>query len=431
VRYNTAVKPPGESAAPPAPAARSDIVVGLDVGTTKVCAIVGEVVNRRIALLGHGVAPCAGLQKGRIVDLPATISAIRAAIRRAGRAAGVEIATVVASLSGDHLRGENRSATVTIESGEILPADVQAVRTAARGEVPPDRVLLHHLPRTYRVDGQAGVRQPVGMAAATLAVESHLVTGARPVVENLLRALHRSDLEAEEVVAAAIATAHAVLADEEWLAGTLVADIGGGTTDVAVAWDGSIGHTAVLPVGGDHVTNDLSIGLRISRSEAEALKLQRAVARTSLVPASDYVTLRAVGDPLPREVPRRVVMEIVEPRVREMLELVRRELEVAAVDGVPVAKSVVLTGGAAQLPGLVELAREILGLPVRLGTPRRLPGDWPAALDQPYYSTAVGLLWYAARRRLGPEADAAHVAQSPVAQALSRLARWVRERAKS
>ncbi|MBI3910456.1 MAG: cell division protein FtsA [Armatimonadetes bacterium] len=415
--------------------ARSEIVVGLDVGTTKVCALVGEILGGRLEFLGHGVAPCSGVRKGRVVDLSATTAAIRAAVARVSHAAGVEIGAVILSVTGDHLAGENRQGVVIVGGGEVTEAHVRTARLDARPVGAPDRVVLHNRPRHYRVDGQPGIRHPLGMTARELAVETHLVTASAPILENLVRCVHRADLDVQEMVVSGLAAAYATLSETEWAVGTLVADIGGGTTDVVVCTEGSLFHTASLPVGGDHVTNDLSVGLRIPRADAEALKLRHGTARIGDAKDGEFVAIRAVGDPEPREVPHRIVAEIIEPRVRELLELVRAEMDSATENRVLVAKSAVLTGGGALLEGTMPLAREILGLPVRLGVPRSsriCQNQRSASLERPYYSVGVGLLLHALLRRGRPEGAPGPAVltngASPIAAAWERLVGWVQKR---
>jgi len=377
--------------------AKSEIVVALDIGTTKVCTVVGEVFGEdQIAILGVGLAPSTGLRKGVVVDLTATVNAIRESVAAAEQMAGVHIGAVYVGITGEHIESLNARGRVDVGQ-EITEELVQQVRTSAR-QVPlePTREVLHNLPRQYIVDGQEGVRHPVGMSAATLEVETHIVTAATAFVENLMKCVERAGLQIEEIVVEPLATGLAVLTDAERQLGVALADIGGGTTDVALWTDGAVTHTHIIPLGGSHFTGDLAVGFRLSPEDAERIKLSHGAARRADVDPGEYIEIQMVGEDTPREIPRRLLVEILGPRAEQVFRLLREHLESAAADGVYVS-TCVLSGGGSQLTGLPELAQAILELPVRVGRPREII-DSRGLVDSPTYATAVGLLGYAAQR---------------------------------
>jgi cell division protein FtsA len=380
--------------------AKNEIVVALDIGTTKVCVLVGEISGEdQIEILGVGMSPSTGMKKGVVVDIPATASAIRDAVKAAESAAAVDIATVYVGITGEHIASVNSRGGVNVGQ-EIGEEHLQQARLAARQVVlPPDREVLHNIPRQYIVDGQEGVRHPVGMSAQRLEVETHVVTAATAFVENVVKCVQSARLEIEEIVVEPFATGLAVLTDAERQLGAALADIGGGTTDVSLFVDGAISHTKAIPVGGTHVTNDLSIAFRITPEDAERLKVQYGQARGQDADTNSYVPVRFIGDEETREIPVRLLPEIIHPRMEELFILLREHIERAAADGTHVV-SCVLSGGGGQLAGAVDLAQEVLGMPVRLGRPRDVY-DPRGLVESPVYSTAVGLLQFAARRSGG------------------------------
>jgi cell division protein FtsA len=405
--------------------ARSEILVGLDIGTTKVCTVAGELsAEERLEVLAVGVAPSTGVRKGVIVDMDATVRAIRASVEKAERAGGVQIGSVYVGITGEHIASLNSRGVVAVTSAdrEIHEEHVARVQEAARVIVlPPDREILHNLPRTYIVDGQDGVRHPVGMAAQRLEVETHVVTGAATFIENVGKCVKKAHLTVEEIVLEPLAASLAVLSEAERALGVALVDIGGGTTDVALFSDGAIYHSAAIPVGGNHVTYDLSVGLRIPREQAEALKIEHGCALIDHVGEKEYVEIRRVEDEEPHELPRRVIAEIIEPRMEEVFQLVGREMERA--DGNRLAPTgLVLTGGACQLESVVELAARTLGMPVRVGRPRHL-GGLAEAVDNPSFATAVGLLQYGAERQR--PAERALRNGSLVSSVMERMSRWL------
>jgi cell division protein FtsA len=390
-----------------------EIVVGLDVGTTKICTIVAEATPDGDAdVIGFGNVPCTGLRKGLVVDMDATVDAIRASVDAASRMCKVELHSVTVGVTGQHMASLNTRGSVVVggQGGEITEEDRQRVLAEAKQLVqPPDRQILHLIPRQFIVDGQGGIHEPVGMSGTRLEVEAHVITASRSFVDNVLKCVRRAGLELDgdddSVVLESIATAEAVLTEEDRRMGVLLADIGGGTTDVAVFLNGAIYHSAVIPVGGEHVTNDISIGLRLPYSEANRAKLEYGLATVAQARDDETITVTQVGAERPVELPRRLLGEIIEPRMTELfVRGVKAEMEACGREGL-LPGGIILTGGASLLPGVVELASKVLDMPARLGLPR-CEGGISEVLSGPQFATAVGLAKIAARRHAGVEADA-------------------------
>jgi cell division protein FtsA len=380
--------------------ARNEIVVALDIGTTKVCALVADVAGEdHIEILGVGLAPSTGMRKGVVVDIAATAAAIRDAVQAAEKMAGVHIATVYVGVTGEHIGSLNNRGTVTVGQ-EIAEEHLQQARHAARQiTLAPDREVLHNITRQYIVDGQDGVRHPVGMSATQLEVETHLVTAASSFIENVVKCVQRAKLEIEELVVEPLATGLAVLTDAERQLGVALADIGGGTTDVALFQDGAITHTTVIPVGGNHVTNDLAMAFRLAPEYAEKLKVASGAVQAADVEPTEYVEIEMIGETEPREIPRGLLPEIMGPRMEELFQILRDHLAKATAEGVHVS-TCVLSGGGSQATGAVALAQQVLEMPVRLGSPREVI-DTRGLVESPVYATAVGLLVYASQRVSG------------------------------
>jgi cell division protein FtsA len=376
------------------------------------------------------MAPSTGVRKGVIVDMEATVSAIRASVEKAERAGGVQIGSVYVGITGEHIASLNSRGVVAVTSAdrEIHEEHVARVQEAARVIVlPPDREIVHNLPRTFIVDGQEGVRHPVGMAAQRLEVETHVVTGASTFIENVGKCVRRAHLTVEAVVLEPLAAGLSVLSASERALGVALVDIGGGTTDVALFSDGSLYHSAVIPVGGNHVSYDLSVGLRLAREEAEDLKIRHGCALIDQVGEDEYVPVRRLDAETPQELPRRVVAEIIEPRMREVFELVGRELEKA--EGHELAPAtLVLTGGGSELEGAVELAARVLEMPVRIGRPRSV-GGLAGAVDAPGFATAVGLVQFGIERQqpsaFHPQRGYPARNGSLVSSVMERMSRWL------
>ena len=359
-------------------------------------------------MVGVGTAPSRGLRRGVVVNIDSTVEAIKVAVAEAEQMAGVEVGGVYAGVAGGHIKGTNSRGVVAVsgKDREVSAADVARVVEAARAlNLPQDREIIHVLPQSFSVDDGDGVREPVGMSGVRLEVEVHIVTGAVTAVQNVVRSVNRAGLAVHDIVLEPLASAEAVLYDDERELGVLVIDIGGGTTDAALYRDGAIWHTAILPLGGDHITNDIAIGLRTPMADAEDLKKRYGCALTALVPAEETVDVPSVGGRKPRQLSRQVLSEIVQPRVEEIFTLVARELARAGLQDTPTA-GVVVTGGTSIMEGVPELAEAVFDQPVRRGAPLGV-GGLADVVRSPIYSTAVGLAVYGARARPRSEGGAA------------------------
>ena len=379
---------------------KSEIVTGLDIGTTKVCALIAEITEEgEVVLIGSGVSASHGIRRGVVVDIDATAHAIEDAVTKAATQANREIESVYVGVTGDHIASLNSSGIVPITrpDREITREDVDRVNEQARVIVlPPDRQILHAIPRTYSVDGQGGVRQPVGMSGTRLEVQTHIVHGAVTFLQNVEKCVVKAGLEVAEAVLEPIASGEAVLLPTEKDLGVCLVDIGGGTSDIAVFYGGEIYYSAVVPVGGNHITNDVAEGLKVGQVEAERLKTQHGSALTEMVREDEVISVHQVGRDEARKLRRRALAQIIEPRMQELFELVRDEIARGdCLDRIPFG--LVISGGGSQLRDVVEVAQQVMGLPCRIGRPHGVTG-LSEALMHPMYATAVGLVQYGARQ---------------------------------
>ena len=376
---------------------QGEIVVGLDIGTTKVCAVVAEVdAADGITILGAGIVPCRGLRKGIVANIDWTVRSIKDAIESAQTMAGVEIRTIYAGIGGSHVRSSGSDGVAAIAGGEVTHNDVERVLEGARAiPVDADRQILHVLPREYMVDSQDGIRDPIGMAGVRLGVKVNLVTAATSCVQNVIRCAERCGLTVADVVLQPLASAEAVLSDDEKEIGVAVVDIGGGTTDLLLYVDGGIAHTSVIPVGGNNITSDIAAGLRTPMAEADRLKRLSGCALGRMVADDEEIEVPGVGGHAPRKTARRVLSDIIEPRVEEIFAVIRKRLEDTGMLE-QMSAGVVLTGGAVLLQGMSEFAEEILGMPVRIGMPTGIKGI-TQLVHGPEYAAGVGLVKYGAR----------------------------------
>lgn len=371
------------------------ILVGLDIGTSKVVAIVGMVTDDgALEIIGIGSHPSKGLKKGVVVDIESTTHAIESAIREAEEMVGCQIHSVYVGIAGSHIRSLNSHGIASIRDKEVFPVDVERVIESARAVViPADQKVLHVLPQEYIIDGQEGVREPLGMSGVRLEAKVHLVTCADNAAQNIEKCIRRCGLEVEEVILEPLASSYAVLTEDEKELGVCLVDIGGGTTDIAVFTDGAIRHTAVIPVAGDQVTNDIAHALRTPTQYAEEIKIKYACALSSLARAEETIKVPSAGDREPRELSRQALADVVEPRYDELFTLVQDELRRSGYEEL-VAAGIVLTGGSSKIEGAVLLAESIFHMPVRLGSPVSVKG-LSDIVRNPIYATAVGLLIYA------------------------------------
>jgi cell division protein FtsA len=375
-----------------------EIVVGLDIGTTKICAIVGELTENGIDIIGIGTHPSKGLRKGVVVNIEATVASIRRAIEEAELMGGCEIANVYTGIAGGHIKGFNSQGIVAVKDKEVREADVVRVIDAAKAvAIPLDREVIHVLPQEFIIDEQGGIREPLGMSGVRLEAKVHIVTGAVSSAQNIVKCANRTGLNVSDIVLQPLASAEAVLSEDEKELGVCLVDMGGGTTDIAIFSGGSIVHTAVIALGGNNLTSDIAIGLRTPAHEAERIKQKYGCALASMVNKEETIEVPSVGGRQPRVLGRQILCEILEPRVEEIFQLVQREIQRCGYEDL-LASGVVVTGGSTLLAGLPELAEEVLGLPVRRGMPRGI-GGLVDVVKSPMYATGVGLVIYGAKHQ--------------------------------
>ena len=376
-----------------------NLIVGLDIGTSKVVAIVGEVLpDGGLEVIGIGSHPSRGLKKGVVVNIESTVHSIQRAVEEAELMAGCQIHSVYAGIAGSHIRSLNSHGIVAIRDKEVTPNDVERVIDAARAvAIPADQKILHILPQDFIIDNQEGIREPVGMSGVRLEAKVHMVTGAVSAAQNIIKCVRRCGLEVDDIILEQLASSYSVLTDDEKDLGVCIVDIGGGTTDIAVFTEGSIRHTAVIPIAGDQVTNDIAVALRTPTQSAEEIKIRYACALAHMATADESIEVPSVGDRPPRQLARHTLAEVVEPRYEELLTLIQAELRRSGFEDL-VASGIVLTGGSAKIEGLVELAEEVFHMPVRLGVPQYVTG-LVDVIRNPIYATGVGLLLFGHHNR--------------------------------
>ncbi len=370
-----------------------NLIVGLDIGTSKVVAIVGEISNEEIEIIGLGSSRSRGLKKGVVVNIESTVHSIQRAIEEAELMAGCEIHSVFAGIAGSHIRSLNSHGIVAIRDNEVAMGDVDRVIDAARAvAIPADQKILHILPQEFVIDHQEGVKEPIGMSGVRLEAKVHIVTGAVSAAQNIIKCVRRCGLEVDDVILEQLASSYAVLTEDEKELGICLVDIGGGTTDIAVFTDGAIHHTAVIPIAGDQVTNDITVALRTPTQHAEDIKVQYACALTQLANPEETIDVPSVGERPSRRLARQTLAEVVEPRYEELFTLIQAELRRSGFEDL-IAAGIVLTGGSSKMEGVVELAEEIFHMPVRIGIPQHVSG-LVDVVKNPIYSTGVGLLLF-------------------------------------
>lgn len=377
---------------------QEEIIVGLDVGTTKICAVVGEVSGNEINIIGIGTHPSIGLRKGVVVNIESTVESIKKAIEEAELMAGCEISSVYAGIAGGHITGFNSRGIVAIKGPEVAQNDVERVIDAARAvAIPMDREVIHVLPQEFIVDDQDGIQNPVGMAGVRLEAKIHIVTGAVTSAHNIVKCANRSGLDVCDIVLESLASGEAVLTDEERELGTALLDLGGGTTDLAIFSGKSIKHTFVLALGGNNLTNDIAVGLRAPLAEAEKIKKKYGTCLSRDISSEETIEVPGMGGREPKKLPRQILGEILEPRMEELFTLIQREIYRAGMEN-SITSGVVVTGGSALLEGVTEIAESIFNLPTRLGKPIGI-GGLTDVVNNPMYATGVGLVLYGARNQ--------------------------------
>ncbi len=370
-----------------------NLIVGLDIGTTKICCIVGHMAEDGLEVVGIGTSPSRGMRKGVVINIESTVAAIRKAIREAELMAGCEIKSVFTGIAGGHIRGMNSQGVIAIKNREVTSEDLQRVIDAAKAiAIPMDREVLHILPQEFIIDDQDGIREPLGMSGVRLEAKVHIVTGAVASAQNIIKSCNRAGVDVADIVLEQLASSEAVLSADEKELGVALVDIGGGTADIAIYSDGAIKHTSVLSIGGDHLSNDIAVGLRTPMAEAEKIKKAYGCCLTSMVGKDETIEVPSVGGREPRILSRQLLAEILEPRVEEMFSLINREIIKSGYDEL-IASGVVITGGTAILPGMPELAEQIFNLPVRRGTPVDI-GGLIDVVNSPIYASGVGLVKY-------------------------------------
>ena len=378
--------------------AQGDIIVGLDVGTTKICAVVGEVSGNEIHIIGIGTHPSIGLRKGVVVNIESTVESIQKAVEEAELMAGCEISSVYAGIAGGHITGFNSRGIIAIKGPEITPGDVERVTDAARAvAIPMDREVIHVLPQEYIVDDQTGIQNPVGMAGVRLEAKIHIVTGAVTSAHNIVKCANRAGLDVCDIVLESLASGEAVLTSEEKELGTALVDLGGGTSDLAIFSENNIKHTFVLSLGGNNITNDIAIGLRAPVADAEKIKKKYGTCLSSAIAGDETIEVPGMGGREPRKLPRQILGEILEPRMEEIFTLIKREIYRAGMEHT-ISSGIVLTGGSALLDGCTDIAETVFNLPTRLGKPQGI-GGLVDVVNNPMYATGVGLVMYGAKNR--------------------------------
>ncbi|HEY4707637.1 MAG: cell division protein FtsA [Deltaproteobacteria bacterium GWA2_55_10] len=383
-------------------AKRDNIIVGLDIGTTKICAIVGERTRDGVEIIGIGTHPSKGLRKGVVVNIESTVESIRKAVEEAELMAGCEINRVYCGIAGGHIRAFNSHGVIAIKNREINQADIDRVIEAAQAVViPPDREVIHVIPQEYIVDDQEGIQEPLGMIGIRLEVKVHIVTAAVTSAQNIVKCANKAGLDVADIALQQIASSEAVLNPDEKEIGVVLVDIGGGTTDIALYHGGTIKYTTVISLGGNQVTGDISVGLRTTASEAEKLKREHGCAMTAMVSRDDVMEVQSVGGNTSKTVSRYMLCEIIEPRIEEIFQLVKREIMKSGYENL-VSSGIVLTGGSAAMEGITELAEQVFNLPVRRGLPIGITG-LVDVVKSPMYSTGVGLVLYGGKNLEGTQ----------------------------
>jgi cell division protein FtsA len=403
------------------------LVCGLDIGTTKICCVVGEAAGNGIDIVGIGMHPSVGLRKGVVVNIERTVESIKRAVEEAELMAGCEISSVYAGIAGGHIKGFNSHGVIAVKNREVGPADLERVIEAARAvAIPMDREVIHTIAQEYIVDDQDGIQDPLGMSGVRLEAKVHIVTGAVTSAQNIIRCAHSAGLDVCDIVLESLASSEAVLTGEERELGVALIDFGGGTTDLAVFSNDSIKHTAVLALGGTNLTNDIAIGLRTPMNHAEDIKKKYGCCLSSMIGKDEIIEVESVGGRQTRKLSRQVLGEILEPRVEEIFALINREMIRSGFDD-QVTSGVVVTGGAAMLEGVPEVAEQIFDLPVRRGYPLGV-GGLSDVINNPMFATAVGLVIYGVKQEAGQAEKIFRIRQKNIFNRVAtRMKKWFKD----
>ena len=379
-------------------AKKHSIIVGLDIGTSKICSAVGEMTEHGVEIIGIGSHGSLGMRKGVVINIDNTVASIKKAVEEAALMAGCEINTVFTGIAGSHIKAFNSHGVVAVKTREVTQRDLDRVLDAAKAvAIPTDQEVVHVLPQDYIIDDQDGIKDPLGMSGVRLEARVHIVTGATTAMQNVVKCCNRSGLHVADVALMPLACADAVLTEDEKDLGVALADMGSGTTDITIFHDGTVKHTAVLPIGGNHVTNDIAAGLRTPFADAERIKLRYGCAKASMVAEQVRLEVPSSAGKPQRSVSRQILCEIIEPRMDEVFQLIRKEIVKSGYEDY-LGAGVVMTGGSMLLPGAVEAAEIATGVPVRLGTPRHV-GGLVDVIANPVYSSAIGLVLYGVKRQ--------------------------------
>ncbi|MBU1666336.1 MAG: cell division protein FtsA [Gammaproteobacteria bacterium] len=402
-----------------------DFIVGLDIGTSKIVALVAEALPEGgLNIIGMGSAPSRGLKKGVVVDIEATVAAIQRALEEAELMANCKITQVYTGIAGSHIKAQNSSGMLPIRDREVSQSDKDRVVEIARAlNIPADQQVLHVLPQEYIIDGQDGVREPLGMSGVRLEVKVHIVTGAVSAAQNIVKCVRRCGLEVQDLVLQPLASSKAVLNDDEKDLGVCLVDIGGGTTDIAVYTRGAIQHVAVIPIAGDQITNDIAMTLRTPTREAEDLKIQHGTALRQLADPKEMIEVPGIGERGPRMLSKQLLSEVIEPRAEELYSLVQAELRRSGFEE-QISSGIVLTGGSSQMRGMVELAEEVFHMPVRIGMPDYV-GGFSERVKNPRFATGVGLLLIGLEKHENDQA--ARIQGASFKQILERMKSWFQQ----
>ncbi|KUM03733.1 cell division protein FtsA [Chromobacterium subtsugae] len=406
------------------PKESKNMLVGLDIGTSKIVAIVAEVLeDGQLNIVGMGHTPSRGLKRGMVVNIESTVQAIQRALEEAELMADCKIHEVFVGIAGSHIKSVNSHGMVAIKDREVTKMDIDRVIETARAvTIPPDHQVLHILTQEYSIDGQEGVREPLGMSGVRLEAKVHIVTGAVSAAQNVTKCVRRCGLEVSDLVLQPMASAIAVLSEDEKDLGVCLIDIGGGTTDIAVYVGGAIRHTAVIPIAGDQITNDIAMALRTPTKEAEDIKIQHGVSLVAMADPAQMIEVPGVGERGPRQMSRATLAEVIEPRVEELFQLVQQELRRSGFEEL-LSSGMVLTGGASLMPGMVELAEEVFHLPVRVGVPKYV-GGLAEVVKTPRFSTGVGLLLYGKDQIQGYAGPHSKAESAGVGQLFGKMKAW-------